>query len=68
PPAGAARARTTPSSWRTSRPVDNPGIFQHSDFQAPVHPSKRIEPTTLMIPTIPDNEKTRQVHWLPEQQ
>lgn len=67
PPAGATRARTTPSSWRTtgSRPaqLQNAG----EEFHEPVHePASLIQPTTLMIPTIPDLDDTRHVHWIPE--
>jgi len=59
PPAGAARARITPSSWRNSNPVQ-----KQNDLQTP---QGQNEPTTLMIPTIPDNTETRNVHWLPQQ-
>lgn len=66
PPAGAARAKTTPSSWRTSGPRTSP--FRNAgseEFQEPVREPQRLEPTTLMIPTIPDKNDTRHVHWVP---
>lgn len=68
PPAGTPRARMTPSSWRTTSPstvspIRNP---DSDDFRAPVREETRSEPTTLMIPTIPDENDTRHVHWIPE--
>lgn len=67
PPAGASRARTTPSSWRTSG--SRPAQLQDAaeEFHEPVQePTPSIQPTTLMIPTIPDLDDTRHVHWVPE--
>ena len=67
PPAGEARAKTTPSSWRTSG--SRPAQIQNSagEFHKPVPSSGgSIQPTTLMIPTIPDLDDTRHVHWIPE--
>ena len=68
PPVGAPRARTTPSSWRTTSPrTASPFSYGgRDDFQTPVREGEAIEPTTLMIPTIPDENDTRHVHWVPE--
>lgn len=66
PPAGEARAKTTPTSWRTSG--SRPAQIQNSagEFHEPVPASSgSIQPTTLMIPTIPDRDDTRHVHWIP---
>ena len=68
PPAGAPRARTTPSSWRTTspRPASPFSESAGEKFRTPVHEGEAIEPATLMIPTIPDGNGTRHVHWVPE--
>lgn len=71
PPAGSPRARTTPSSWRnspsrTATPARETGGDFHQPLPRPGLVEPEPEPTTLMIPTIPDEGGTRHVHWVPE--